>query len=77
MSKKIFQQKERVLEEFFVRQLPTVGPIVSLLTKSTKIINTTTRIHYLISFGYEWIEDGGNLLALPIDMALFGHDSSS
>ena len=48
------------------------GPIVTLLTNSSKIIGATTRLHSLISFGAECIEDGGNLLFLPIDMALFG-----
>lgn len=48
------------------------GPVVTLLTNSSKIIGTATRLHSLISFGFECIEDGGNLLFLPLDMTLFG-----
>ena len=49
-----------------------LGPAVTLLTNSTKIIGATTRIHSLVSFAAECIEDGGNLMFLPLDMALFG-----
>ena len=49
-----------------------LGPIVTLLTNSSRIINVTTRLHSVISFGAECLEDGGNLLFLPLDMALFG-----
>ena len=49
-----------------------LGPVVTLLTNSSRIINVTTRLHSVISFGAECLEDGGNLLFLPLDMALFG-----
>ena len=49
-----------------------LGPVVTLLTNSSRIINVTTRLHSVISFGTECLEDGGNLLFLPLDMALFG-----
>ena len=49
-----------------------LGPVVTLLTNSSRIINITTRLHSIISFGAECLEDGGNLLFLPLDMALFG-----
>jgi hypothetical protein len=48
------------------------GPVVTLITNSSKIIGAATRIHSLVSFGAECIEDGGNLLFLPLDVALFG-----
>jgi hypothetical protein len=49
-----------------------LGPVVVLLTNSTKVIGAVTRLHSLISFGAECIEDGGNLLFLPLDITLFG-----
>ena len=49
-----------------------LGPVVTLLTNSTKIIGAATRIHSLVAFGVECLEDGGNLLFLPLDMVLFG-----
>ena len=39
-----------------------LGPVVTLLTNSTKIIGAATRIHSLVAFGVECLEDGGNLL---------------
>lgn len=48
------------------------GPVVTLVTNSSKVIKAATRIHSLVSFGFECMEDGGNLLFLPLDMALFG-----
>lgn len=44
------------------------GPVVTLLTNSTKIINLSARIHSFISFGAGCIKDGGNLISLPISL---------
>lgn len=49
-----------------------VAPFMTLITNSSRIINATTRIHSLISFGAECLEDSGNLVFLPVDLALFG-----
>ena len=49
-----------------------LGLVVTLLTNSSQIINVTTRLHSIISFGAECFEDGGNLMFLPLDMTLFG-----
>jgi len=49
-----------------------LGPVVTLITNSSQIINVTTRLHFIVSFGTGCIEDGGNLLFLPFDMILFG-----
>ena len=47
-----------------------LGPVVTLLTNSTKIIGAATRIHSLVAFGAECLEDGGNLLFLPLETIL-------
>ena len=49
-----------------------LGPVTTLLTNSSRIINATTRLHSVISFGAECLEDTGNLIFLPLDMALSG-----
>lgn len=48
------------------------GPVVTLVTNSSRVIGAATRVHSLVSFAAECIEDSGNLLFLPIDFALFG-----
>lgn len=48
------------------------GPVVTLVTNSSKIIGAAIRIHSFVSFGAECLEDGENLVFLPLDFALFG-----
>ena len=48
------------------------GPVVTFVTNSSKVIGAATRVHSLVSFAIECVEDSGNLLFLPIDFALFG-----
>jgi hypothetical protein len=36
--------------------------VVTLVTNSSKIIGAVTRVHSLVSFGAECLEDGGNLV---------------
>ncbi len=38
------------------------GPVVTLVTNSSKVIGAAIRIHFLVSFGAECLEDRGNLL---------------
>ena len=49
-----------------------LDPVVPLLTNSTKVIEIATRIHSVVSFAAECVEDRGNLIFLPIDVVLFG-----
>ncbi len=45
----------------------SAGPVVTLVTNSSKVIGAATRVHSLVSFAAECVEDSGK----PIDFALF------
>lgn len=48
------------------------GPFIPMITNATKIVNLTKKVHTLVAFGFECVEDSNNLMFLPLDLALFG-----
>ena len=45
---------------------------VMVLTNATKIIKWASRVHSATSFVFKCVEDTGNVVLLPFDLALFG-----
>ena len=48
------------------------GPVVTLVTNSITIINTTKRLHSSVSYAIECFDDFGGLMYLSFDQPLFG-----
>ena len=48
------------------------SPVVTLVTNSTTIINSTKRVHSSIAYAIECFDDFGGLMYLPLDQILFG-----
>ena len=49
-----------------------MGHVTILLTNSTEVVGVAIRINSIVSFAAECLEDGGNLIFLPINMLIFG-----
>ena len=47
-------------------------PAIVFITNSTKIVQNAKRIHTLVAYTTECVEDSANLAYLPIDILLFG-----
>ena len=49
-----------------------IGPAVTLITKSKKVVKVAQITHSCVAFAAECVEDCANLAYIPFDLALFG-----
>lgn len=47
-------------------------PCVAVLTNTSKVLKRIKQAHSISAFIFECFEDGGNVMLLPFDMAIFG-----
>lgn len=48
------------------------APSLAVLTNATSVVKTAKKVHSIVGFCAECVEDSSNLSFLPIDLAIFG-----